>query len=161
MLNKTGHRGERYVFHHVLLFLYADLKLICICVGLQSNEEMNVLLALDDRKCLNILHRHSVDSHKLEKLVDQSVNQADTILKEYAKYAKDGHANRMPAQLAKAFLNGVFSGTVAHLNENEQRTLQIPPLTNLLNNDETPVYFKNDDYLGEGNGIESDRKSVV
>ena len=112
---------------------------------------MKVLLTLDERKCLNILHRHSVDSKKLEKLVDQSVNQADTILKEYADYVKGGNKKRMPAQLAKAFLNGVFSGTVAHLNERDQRALQILPLTNLLDNKETPSYFKKDHYLGTGN----------
>jgi hypothetical protein len=114
-----------------------------MCVGLQSNEDMNILLTLDDRKCLNILHRHSVVSHKLEKLVDQSVNQADTILEEYAKYVKDGHADRMPAQLAKAFLNGVFTGTVAHLNDKEKRDSQIPPLKNLVVNDKSKWYEKN------------------
>ncbi len=53
----------------------------------------------------------------------QSVNQADAILAEYAKYAEGGHANRMPAQLAKAFLNGVLTGTVAHLNDKEHRDI--------------------------------------
>ncbi len=81
-----------------------------------------------------------MDSQKLEKLIDQSVNRADAILTEYAKYVEGGHANRMPAQLAKAFLNGVFTGTVAHLNEKEKRDAQIPPLKNLLGDDETSVF---------------------
>ena len=50
-LNKNGHRGERHVFIMFWFFLYADLNLICICVGLQSNEDMKVFLTLDDRKC--------------------------------------------------------------------------------------------------------------
>jgi hypothetical protein len=129
-------------------------------VGLQSNEDMQVLLTLDDRKCLNMLHLHNVNSHKLVKLIDQSVNQADAIIQEYAEYAESGHPKRMPVQLAKAFLNGVFTATVTHLNDKEQRDSQIPPLENLLGNDETPIYFKHDSYLGEGNGIESRLASI-
>ncbi len=98
-----------------------------------------------------------MDSHKLEKMLDQSVNQADTVL---AEYAKGGDANRMPAQLAKAFLSGVFSGTVAHLNEKELRALHIPPLETLVNSAETPGWLKDDDYLGTGNGIKSRLDSV-
>ncbi len=93
-------------------------------------------------------------------MVDQSVNQADAILGEYARYAKRGSANRMPAQLAKALLNGVFSGTVAHLNETEHRALQIPPLGNLVNNEQTPWKCKSDMFLGKGNGIESRLASI-
>ncbi len=135
--------------------------MIFIHVRLQSNEGVDALLTPDDRKCLEILHLHGVDSHKLEKLIDQSVNQADAILEEYAKYVEGGHANRMPAQLAKAFLNGVFTGTVAHLNDKEQRDLQIPPLTDLVNNDETPTSLRSDDYLGKGNGIDSRLASIM
>ncbi len=47
-------------------------------------------LSADDVKCLEILHLHGVDSRKLEKLVDQSVNQADAILAEYAKNLEGG-----------------------------------------------------------------------
>ncbi len=132
-------------------------------MGLQSNEDVKVLLTLDDRKCLNILHLHCVDSHKLAKLIDQSVvNQADAILAEYDKYVEDGHANanRMPAQLAKAFLNGVFTGTAAHLNDKEQRDSQIPPLTNLVNSKQTNRIFIDDGYLGKGNGIKSRLASI-
>ena len=129
-------------------------------VGLQSNEDMQVLLTLDDRKCLNMLHLHNVNSHKLVKLIDQSVNQADAIIQEYAEYAESGHPKRMPAQLAKAFLNGVFTAAITHLNDKEQRDSQIPPLENLLGNDGTPAYFKKDGYLGKGNGIESRLASI-
>jgi hypothetical protein len=122
---------------------------------LRPNEAADALLTPDERKCLEILRMHSVDSHKLEKLIGPSVNQADAILEEYANYAKIGHANRIPAQLAKAFLNGVFTGTAAHLNDKEQRESQVSSLTNLLGNDETDDRFKKDWYLGEGNGIES------
>ena len=125
-----------------------------------SSTTMNSL-TLDDHKCIEILHRHGVDSHKLEKLLDQSVNQADTVLAQYDEYAKGGDAERMPAQLAKAFLSGVFSGTVAHLNETELRALHIPPLEILVNNPETPDWQKYDWSLGEGNGIKSRLASVV
>ncbi len=93
-----------------------------------SSTTMNSL-TIDDHRCIEILHTHGVDSHKLEKMLDQSVNQADTVL---AEYVKSGDANRMPAQLAKAFLGGVFSDTVAHLNETELRELHIPPPGNPL-----------------------------
>ena len=72
------------------------------------------------------------DSRKLEKLVDQSVNQADAILAEYKKNVEGGHPGRMPAQLAKAFLNGVFTATVTHLNDEKQRDAQTPPLKTLV-----------------------------
>jgi hypothetical protein len=114
-------------------------------------------LSEDDLNCLELLHEHRVDSCKLKKMLDQSVNQADAILREYAEYAEGG---RMPAQLAKAFLNGVFSGTVAHLNEKKQRSLQIPPLRNLVNSKETHQIFMDDDYLGKGNGIKSRLASI-
>ncbi len=117
-------------------------------------------LSEDDLNCLELLHEHRVDSCKLKKMLDQSVNQADAILREYAEYAKGDNANRMPAQLAKAFLNGVFTGTVAHLNEKKQRALQIPSLSKLLENKETLDDFKDDDYLGEGNGIRSRLASI-
>ena len=65
-------------------------------------------------------------------MLNQSVNQADTVLAEYKEYARSGDAKRMPAQLAKAFLSGIFSGTVAHLNETELRELHIPPPGNPL-----------------------------
>jgi hypothetical protein len=157
-LSVTHHKNSKVsakslVLSYLCFSLCADLELIFICDGLQSNEDVKVLLTLDDRKCLKILHLHGVDSHKLQKLIDQSVNQAGAILGEYAKYAGGGHADRTPAQLAKAFLNGVFSDTVANLNEKKQCAIQIPSLTNLLGNDETPDYFKADDYLGDGNGI--------
>jgi hypothetical protein len=42
-------------------------------------------LSADDVKCLKILHLHGVDLRKLERLIDQNVNQADAILAEYAK----------------------------------------------------------------------------
>ena len=101
-----------------------------------------------------------MDVHKLEKLIDQSVNQANSILKDYDSTGK------MPAQLAKAFLNGIFAGTVAHLNEKKQRTLQLPPLQQLLNNEgnddgQTPSYFIDDKYLGEGNGIRSRHAAIA
>jgi hypothetical protein len=146
------------IFIVICFSLHAALEVIFILVRLQSN--VDDLLTPDERKCLEILRIHSVDSHKLEKLIDQSVNQADAILGEYAKYAEGGHANRMPAQLAKAFLNGVFTGTVTHLNDKEQRDLQIPPLIDLVNNKQTPALLKSDDYLGEGNGIKSRLASI-
>ena len=105
-------------------------------------------------KLIGLLHKHGMDAHKLEKLIDQSVNQADSIIKNYDK------TNKIPAQLAKAFLNGIFAGTVAHLNETKQRKLQLPPLQQLLANEgygdgQTPNHFIDDSYLGEGNGIRS------
>ena len=95
-----------------------------------------------------------MDSHKLKKLIDQSVNQADSIIGEYDR------TKRLPTQLAKAFINGVFSGTVIHTNERDQRALQIPPLQQLVDNEgeedgQTSCVFINDGYLGEGNGIKS------
>jgi hypothetical protein len=108
-------------------FLYAALEVsFIIHVRLQSNEAVDVLLTPDDRKCLEILHLHNVNSHKLVKLIDQSINQADAIIQEYAKYTESGHPKRMPAQLAKAFLNGVFTAAVTHLNDRDQRYSQIP-----------------------------------
>ncbi len=55
---------------------------------------------------------------------NQSVNQADAILAEYAKNVEGGHPDRMPAQLAKAFLNGVFTATATHLIDEKQRDAQ-------------------------------------
>ena len=112
-------------------------------------------LSADDVKCLEILHLHGVDSRKLEKLIDQSVNQADAILKEYA-----GHPDRMPAQLAKAFLNGVFTATATHLNDEKQRDAQTPPLKTLVDDKYTPDHFKGDSYLGKGNGLQSRLASI-
>jgi hypothetical protein len=109
-------------FHHVLLFLYADLKVIFIHVRSQSNEAVDVLLTPDDGKCLEILHLHNVDLHKLEMLKAQSVNQADVSLGNTRNALKAAMPNRMPTQLAKAFLNGVFSGTIAHLTERQRAT---------------------------------------
>jgi hypothetical protein len=111
----------------------------------------------DDRKCLELLHEHRVDSHKLKKMLDLNVNQADAILDEYRLTGK------MPAQLVKAFLNGVFSGTVAHSNEIAQRATQIPPLQKLLDNrgeinntdGKTDPRFITDEYLGKDKGIQS------
>ena len=113
-----------------------------------------IQLSADDLICLELLHEHRVDSHKLEKLIDQSVNQADAIIDEYKRTGK------MPAQLAKAFLNGVFSGTVAHQNEVKLRELQIPPLRNLVNSKQTHQIFVDDAYLGQGNGISSRLASI-
>ncbi len=101
-----------------------------------------------------------MDVHKLEKLIDQSVNQANSILRDYDSTGK------IPAQLAKAFLNGIFAGTVAHLNEKKQRDLQLPPLQQLLDNEgnddgQTPSHFIDDKYLGEGNGIRSRHAAIA
>ncbi len=66
----------------------------------------------------------------------------------------------MPAQLAKAFLNGVFTATVTHLNDEKQRDAQAPPLKTLVDDKNTPHYFKNDSYLGKGNGLQSRLASI-
>jgi hypothetical protein len=117
-------------------------------------------LSADDVKCLEILHLHGVDSCKLEKLVDQTFNQADAILAEYKKSVEGGHPDRMPAQLAKAFLNGIFTATVTHLNDEKQRDAQEPPLKTLVGDKNTPDHFKDDSYLGEGNGLQSRLASI-
>ena len=111
-------------------------------------------LSADEVVCVGLMRKHGVDSKKLEKLLDQSVNQAAALIAEYER------TGVLPAALAKAFLSGINSGTVAHLNERDQRTLQIPPLQALVDNKErgegqTPPHFINDDYLGEGNGVQS------
>ena len=113
----------------------------------------------DDFECLKLLHEHHVDAPKLKKLLDLNVNQADAILIEYERTKK------MPAQLVKAFLNGVFSGTVAHSNEFAQRASQIPPLQALLKNPgegvgQTDPRFITDEYLGKGKGIQSRLTSI-
>ncbi len=103
-----------------------------------------------------------MDSHKLKKMLDLNVNQADAILDEYDRTGK------MPAQMVKAFLNGVFSGTVAHTNEITQRDSQIPPLQKLLDNlgeidntdGKTDPRFISDEYLGEDKGIQSRLVSI-
>jgi hypothetical protein len=82
------------------------------------------------------------------------VNQAAALIAEYER------TKILPAALAKAFLSGINSGTVAHLNERDQRTLQIPPLQALVDNQgdgkgQTPDHFIDDEYLGEGNGVQS------
>jgi hypothetical protein len=46
-----------------------------IRVSTQQSTRMDALTP-DDLKCIEILHRHGVDSHKLENMIDQSVNQA-------------------------------------------------------------------------------------
>jgi hypothetical protein len=110
---------------------------------------------------LKLLHEHHVDCHKLKKMLDLNVNQADAIIDEYDRTGK------MPAQLVKAFLNGVFSGTVAHTNEIAQRASQIPPLQKLLDNrgeinntdGKTDPRFITDEYLGDGKGIKARLKS--
>ena len=129
-------------------------------IGLYISSSIpSIHLSADDRICLDLLHQHGVDSHKLKKLIDQSVNQADSIIAEYER------TKTMPALLAKAFINGVFSGTVTHTNERDQRAVQIQPLQQLVDNEgrgngQTPSYFIDDSYLGEGNGIQSRLASI-
>ena len=115
-------------------------------------------LSENDRNCLKLLHEHHVDSHKLKKMLGLNVNQADAIIDEYDRTGK------MPAQLVKAFLNGVFSGTVAHTNEIAQRASQIPPLQTLVKKrgegvGQTDPRFITDEYLGDGKGIKARLKS--
>jgi hypothetical protein len=103
----------------------------------------------DDRICLYLLHRHGIKSHKLEKLIDLSVNQVDVILDNYES------TKAMPAQLAKAFLNGAFSGIIANKNELKQLALQIGSLQEVKDDVQTPDHFLHDGYLGKGSGINS------
>jgi hypothetical protein len=112
------------------------------------------VLPADDRACLDMLHKFGVDSKKLAKLLDQSVNQAGAMIAEYDRTKK------MPPQLAKAFLGGVFSGSVVHTNERDQRDLQIGPLQKIVQNPgegkgQIPSYYINDSALGKGNGVQS------
>jgi hypothetical protein len=116
-------------------------------------------LSADEFECVKLLREHHVDAPKLKKLLDLNLNQADAILIEYERTKK------MPAQLVKAFLNGVFSGTVAHSNEFAQRASQIPPLQALLKNSgegvgQTDPRFITDEYLGKGKGIQSRLTSI-
>ena len=137
--------------------------------GMDGTHELKKLIELCHKhsmdaneleKLIELLHKHGMDAHKLEKLIDQSVNQADSIIKYY------DDTNKIPAQLAKAFLNGIFAGTVAHLNETKQRKLQLPPLQQLLDNagygnGQTPDHFIDDGYLGEDNGIRSRHAGIA
>jgi hypothetical protein len=96
--------------------------------------------------------------NKLQKMLDLNVNQADAIIDESDRTGK------MPAQLVKAFLNGVFSGTVAHTNEIAQWASQIPPLQTLVKKrgegvGQTDPRFITDEYLGDGKGIKARLKS--
>ncbi len=116
-------------------------------------------LSADEFECLKLLREHHVDAPKLKMLLDLNVNQADAIRIEYERTKK------MPAQLVKAFLNGFFSGTVAHSNEIAQRASQIPPLQALLKNSsngvgQTDPRFITDEYLGKGKGIQSHLTSI-
>jgi len=120
---------------------------------------MLVLVTADEESCLHLLRTHVVGYKKLKKLLDGSVNQASALIEEYES------TKTIPAALAKAFLNGIFSGTAALTKEQDQRKLQIPPLLKMLNNKgydpgQTPDHFINDNYLGDGNGVES-RLAVV
>ena len=100
---------------------------------------------------MDLLREANVDSRKLKKLLDLSVTQADALIADYK------NTKTIPALLAKSFLNGGFSGIVAHMNERDQRALQIEPLQKLVDNAAgmTPRHFINDFYLGRGNGIAS------
>ncbi len=65
----------------------------------------------------------------------------------------------------KAFLNGVFSGTVAHTNEITQRASQIPPLETLVKKrgegvGQTDPRFITDECLGKDKGIQSRLASI-
>ena len=116
-------------------------------------------LSADEVVCVGLMRKHGVDSKKLEKLLDQSVNQAAALIAEYER------TGVLPAALAKAFLSGINSGTVAHTIERNQRAQQIPPLQALVDNQghgkgQTPEHFINDDYLGKGNGVQS-RLTVI
>jgi hypothetical protein len=81
------------------------------------------------------------------------VNQAAALIAEHER------TGTLPAALAKAFLSGINSGTVAHLNERDQRTLQIPPLQALVDDqgrgEGIPSCFIDDGHLGIGNGVQS------
>ena len=81
-------------FHTTILFFrYSRASPHRVQQSAFSSTTMNSL-TLDDHKCIEILHRHGVDSHKLEKLLDQTFNQADTVLAQYDEYAKGGIAKR-------------------------------------------------------------------
>jgi hypothetical protein len=106
-------------------------------------------LSADERVCVGLMRKHGVDSKKLEKLIDQSVNQAGAMIAEYDRTQK------MPVQLAKAFLGGVFSGSVVHTNERDQRDLQIGPLLKIVQTGQIASYYIDDSDLGKGNGVQS------
>jgi hypothetical protein len=111
-------------------------------------------LSPDEQVCVVLMRKHGVDSNKLAKLLDQSANQAAALIAEYER------TGTLPAALAKAFLGGINSGTVAHTNERDQRALQIPALQALVQNrgrgkGQTPNKFIDDRYLGNGNGVRS------
>ena len=131
-----------------------DAALEVLRADLGSIDSVAVDLSSDEQVCVGLMRKHGVDSKKLTKLLDQSVNQAAALISEYER------TGTLPAALAKAFLSGINSGTVAHLNERDQRTLQIPPLQALVDNagydeGQTPDHFIDDGYLGEGNGVQS------
>jgi len=74
--------------------------------------------------------------------------------------AEYDRTKKMPVQLAKAFLGGVFSGNVVHTMERDQRDLQIGPLQKIVQNPgdgkgQIPSMYISDTVLGEGNGVQS------
>ncbi len=113
-------------------------------------------LSAADRICLELLHQHGVGSHELEKMISNSLNQADVNTAAYGHKAK-----RIPAQLAHTFLNGAFFGTFAHLNEGNQRALQQPVDNEGYEDGQTPRYIIVHDYLGESSGILSLSRSIM
>jgi len=119
----------------------------------------------DEQTCVRMMREHNVDSKKLGKLLDQSVNQASALIAEYdhsriVKPNGEVTPGKIPAALAKSFLGGIFSGTVTHTNERDQRSVQTEPLQQLVGNvgnkpGQTPSYFIDDSYLGKDHGIKS------
>ena len=101
-------------------------------------------LTPDEVESLTILRENAVDSTKLRKLVNASVGQADTLIREYNK------TKSMPAAMAKAFLGAIFSALVTHTNEAKQRGVQIEPLQILVDDPKLDRAYKESEYsLGE------------